>query len=181
MYTQLYNQSWNILCKGPGNSSTRPITTVFRWQFELNVSKCKSLLISNCRKPAVLHYHLNNSPLETVDNYKYLGVKITSKLSWNDHTADVSLKASRILNVLRRSMHGCSQQAEARAYVSLVRPHLETCAPVWSPHGKVAKVQRRATRWICGARWDRDLYQWTKHHEDCRSMLRGLLTIQQRH
>ena len=78
-------------------------------------------------------------------------------------------------------MHGCTQQAKARAYTSLVRPHLETCAPVWTPHGEMAREQlEKVQRWICGARWDKTLHQWTKHHEECRSTL-GLLTIQQRH
>lgn len=54
--------------------------------------------------------------------------------------------------------------------VIYVRPHLETCAPVWSPHGKISreqleKVQRGAMRWICDARQDKTLHQWTKHHD----------------
>ena len=35
-------------------------------------------------------------------------------------------------------------------------------------------------RWICGAKWDRKLFRWTLHHEDCRSRV-GLPTIEQRH
>ena len=28
------------------------------------------------------------------------------------------------------------QQAKTHAYILLVRPHLETCAPIWLPHLK---------------------------------------------
>ena len=62
----------------------------------------------------------------------------------------------------------------------LVRPHLETYAPIWLPHLKgfkeqLEKVQRRAVRWTCGAKWDR---KWMLHHEDCCSRL-NLPTIEQ--
>ena len=51
------------------------------------------------------------------------------------------------------------QQAKAHAYISLVRPHLETCAPVWTPCKKGSRdlqmleegceVDVVATRIIC--------------------------------
>ena len=72
-----------------------------------------------------------------------------SGASWTDHVLEAKTKATRVLNLLRRSMQGCSTQAKARAYTALVCPHLETCAPVWTPYQKGAqddleKVQRRA-------------------------------------
>ncbi len=65
-----------------------------------------------------------------------------------------------VLNILRRSLRGCSKIAKAKAYTALVRPHLEFCVQVWSPHQKCAtdeleKVQKRAARWIC-AKWNRN-------------------------
>ena len=64
------------------------------------------------------------------------------------------MKATRVLNLLRRAMQGCSKQAKTRAYIALVRPCLETCSPVWTPYEKGAqddleKVQKCAARWIC--------------------------------
>ena len=66
--------------------------------------------------------------LELVDTFRYLGVRINSKLTWTDHVSETKTKATCVLNLLRRSMQGCSNQAKARAYTALVRPHLETCA-----------------------------------------------------
>ena len=62
-------------------------------------------------------------------------------------------EATHVLNLLRRAMQGCSKQAKAKAYIALVRPHLETCSPVWTPYQKGAqddleKVQKCAARWI---------------------------------
>jgi len=89
-----------------------------------------------------------------------------------------------MLNLLRRSMQGSSKQAKARAYTALVCPHLETCAPVWTPYQKGALddlegVQRRAARWIC-SKWDKVSRCWSKTYEECRSQLRWP-TVQQRH
>ena len=57
-----------------------------------------------------------------------------TKLKWNNHRQNIATKATRILNLLKRSMSGCSQHAKATTYQALVCPHLEYCAPVWDPH-----------------------------------------------
>ena len=63
---------------------------------------------------------------------------------------------------------------KSAAYISLVGPHLETCASVWSPHKvsreQLEQVQRRGMRWISGARWNGTLNQWMKDHKECSSI-----------
>lgn len=58
------------------------------WLMILNISKCKHVRLSNTNSnysfPA--KYFLNNNRLKSVSSYKYLGVHITSDLSWNNHT-----------------------------------------------------------------------------------------------
>ena len=81
-------------------------------------------------------------------------------------------------------MYGCNQKAEARSYTALVRPHLKTCAPVWTPHQKGAidaleRVQKRAARWI-STKWDRHRFKWTKSYDECRAHLKWM-TIEDRH
>ena len=71
-----------------------------------------------------------------------------------------------------------------KAFTALVRPHLEYCAPVWSPYQKkyidaLENVQKRASRWVCAARWDRNTFQWTKSYSDCRREI-GWQTLAQR-
>ena len=141
------------------------------WQLSLNQSKCKLMRITNKRKQFHYTYSLNSTPLEWVDTFRYLGVRINTKLTWTDHVSEVRKKTTRVLNLLRRAMQGCSKQAKARAYVALARLHLETCSPVWSPYQKGArddleKVQKCATKWIC-AKWDKANYCWTKTYEEC--------------
>ena len=109
------------------------------WQLSLNTSKCKVLNISNKRTPPTYRYNINNTPLEFVEKMKYLGIYINRHLRWNDHVSYASHKATRILNLLRRSMYRCSKSAKERAVSALVRPHLEYVAPVGNPTQSLVK------------------------------------------
>ena len=67
-------------------------------------------------------------------------------------------------------MHGCNRDAKKRAYLALVRPHLEFCSPAWTVHQKkdedaIESVQRKAARWIC-AHWNPLTYTWSKTYEE---------------
>ena len=51
--------------------------------------------------------------------------RLNGKLKWSAHCQNVASKATRVLNVLRRSMFGCDCEAKCRAYKAIVRPLLE--------------------------------------------------------
>ena len=53
---------------------------------------------------------MNNVTLEWVDSFKYLEVRIDSKLKWGAHIAEVTAKANRALNLLRRTIYGCARK-----------------------------------------------------------------------
>ena len=110
-------------------------------------------------------------------------MKITHKLCWSEHVTSAAAKANRILSLLRRSMYGCSEEAKKRAYVALVRPHLEYCSPVWNPHlkkdsDKLERIQKRAARWAC-CRWNRHTYTWSRSYEEACKHLK-LKTLESR-
>jgi len=100
-------------------------------------------------------YKLNNSCLERVEMYKYLGVYISSDLSWDAHVNFICSKANRALGFIRRQLGKCSQEVKLKAYTSLVRPHLEYASCAWDPHvetqiNQIEMVQHRAVRFILG-------------------------------
>jgi hypothetical protein len=142
------------------------------WQLSLNLPKCRAMRFTNKKNTIGYDYCLNGNPLEWCKCYKYFGVILNSHITWEKQTSEVKAKASRIQNLLRRTMYGCSKAAKSRAYmyVSLVRPHLDYCAPVWSPHqaklmDTLESVQKQSARWIC-VTWDLDQYRWPKSYED---------------
>jgi len=60
-----------------------------------------------------------------VDVVKYLGVKISHDLRWNDHIDYVTSKANSALGFVRRNINVSNPQIKERAYKTLVRPILE--------------------------------------------------------
>ena len=131
-----------------------------KWQMGFNHSKCYSMRVTHKAKPLVTPYRMRDSILEEVSHHPYLGVELSSDLTWNRHINQVSLKANRVLGVLRRNLSCCSIQSREVAYKALVRPLLEYCQTVWDPYQRVnidcvERVQRRAARFVC------QNYAWT--------------------
>ena len=115
--------------------------------------KCSILSISRSTSPSLYRYKLKGHELERTKSSKYLGVTISSDLSWGDHIHNISKKANSVLGFLRRNLKTNNIEVKERAYNSLVRPHLEYCCSVWNPWvgGQIKQlemVQRRAARYV---------------------------------
>ena len=72
--------------------------------------------------------------LEGVFKYKYLGVTLSFNLSWSPHVEKIVAKTRRLTGMLYRQLYQWSDpEALLKIYLSVIRPHLEYAAPVWSP------------------------------------------------
>ena len=120
---------------------------------KFNTSKCQILSVTRQKCPIKFQYKLHNEALEKVKSAKYLGITITSDLSWNKHIATVTSKANKALGFVKRNIHSSSELVKTRAYQAIVRPSLEYATCVWDPHTQTAKqkleaVQRRVARYV---------------------------------
>ena len=118
------------------------------WMMEFHPDKCEIVSISRKRSPIHHPYKLHG---QHVDCSKYLGVKITKDLRWNNHVEYITAKATKSLNFLRRNIRIGNSKIKSIAYQTLVRPQLEYCQTVWDPYteemkNKLEVVQRRAAR-----------------------------------
>jgi hypothetical protein len=109
--------------------------------------------MTNKRKPYICPYYMDNQPLKNVKTFDYLGVRLSSNLSWKDHCDKTSSKANRTLGLIRRTLKPCSQEVKDRAYKTFVRPVLEYASTAWNPHTNrdtenIEKIQRRAARFV---------------------------------
>ena len=70
----------------PSELPQKIVDAVFQWcnenKMRLNIGKCKTMVISKWPTVAVPAI-INETPLETVNKYKYLGIEINNKIEWD--------------------------------------------------------------------------------------------------
>ena len=143
------------------------------WQMVLNPAKCEALCITNKLSSPVFQYEFKVHPIKWVSSVIYLGVTISPNLKWNSHCyLRAGRLATRIFNILRQTMFGCSTTAKSWAFQSLVLPMLVHTSPVWSPYTKqnidlLESVLHRGAWWACGSCFDSSTYHWSPSVSEC--------------
>ena len=75
-----------------------------RWDMEFNPSKCQVVRVTTSRKSVHFPYKLHGCVLEAVTSARYLGVDISSGLSWNSHIDNITAKANSTLEFIKRNI-----------------------------------------------------------------------------
>ena len=133
-------------------------------KLQSNCDKCKCMLVSRKRDPTMsITLPVNSQPLERVYSYKYLGILLTSDLSWSAHISTLCSKARQQIGKLYHKVYRYSDVK--RLYVAFIRPNLEYASAVWDPHlsQDIQKLESQhfACR-ICTKRWN-DAYSDMLH------------------
>ena len=82
-----------------------------------------------------LTLHIAGSQLEQVDSFKYLGILLSSNLSWSHHITTIVSKVKRLIGMMYRNFSKHTSAAVMlQIYKSVIRPHLEYACQVWDPH-----------------------------------------------
>lgn len=106
-----------------------------------------------------LTINLFGSVIQRTKYPTYLGITLDDELRFSQHLEQISNRALKRLNILKRlcgASWGSRPATLLNAYTSLVRPVLEYAAPIWAPassssKGKIDTVQYRASKIIIGA------------------------------
>lgn len=123
------------------------------WGLKLNTSKTAAITFSNKKEPLEFAYTINNAYISKTQRVKYLGVTLSSNLSWEPHIENICSNALKKLAFLKRKLRRTSSTVKLTAYKALVRPKLEYADLIWSPHQKylikkIERVQNLALRFI---------------------------------
>ena len=115
----------------------------------INIEKTKCMTVSRLRSTVPLQVEVNGHQIEEVVTFKYLGVWISSDLSWTKHIEITCSKARQVLGYMYRTF---ALYCEPNTiYKSQVLPIRDYASVVWEPHLKKDKllleaVQLQATR-----------------------------------
>ena len=103
----------------------------------INTNKSKYMIITRKSSQFVSSLPtvtLNSSPIQLVSSFKYLGVIISSNLSWSLHIQSVSSKVRKLTGMIYRNFYKhSSPQILFKLYNALILPHFNYCSSVWSP------------------------------------------------
>ena len=83
--------------------------------------------------PGPPYFTLNGSRLEIVDSVKYLGITISSDLSWSKHINIIGSKAGNLVRFLIRQFYRCADtDTICKLYIAIIT--LEYASQVWDPY-----------------------------------------------
>ena len=113
--------------------------TIARWVSDndllLNAGKTKFMLVTNRHDflPEA-SISVQNTKIERVTTFKYLGVTLSSNLSWSTHIDVITRRARRLLGFLYRSFYTTRPDLIFTFFKSVIRPILDYNCIIWNPH-----------------------------------------------
>ena len=103
-------------------------------QMKINQSKSKFIVFNPTTSyDFVPEFKLEETPLETVENMKLLGLIISNDLTWKENTENLTKRAyGRLWSIRRLVNHGATLEDLIEVYIKQVRSILEYGVPVWN-------------------------------------------------
>lgn len=129
------------------------------WQMNLAHDKCFCIRVcgksSSSSPPS--SYLLHNDPLKICNSVKDLGVVVDCHLNFSEHISAMIRKAMTRSRLILKCFSSRNHSLLVKAFTTYVRPLLEYCSVVWSPHlrclsDKIESVQRHFTKRLPGLR-----------------------------
>ena len=124
-----------------------------KWGMVLNSQKCHVMHYGTRNRK--YFYHINGKLLDPSVAEKDLGILMSNDLKPNEHLTMCIKKANTAVGMLKRTFNNMTKDIFIKVYPVYVRPILEYCQEVWSPHLQqdiieIENVQRRATKMVIG-------------------------------
>ena len=122
--------------------------TVCDWlrdnKLTLNIKKTKAMVIGSNRKlsnTSSATVHVNGNTIENVEHFSYLGVTLSTTMTWNEHVTNLSSKVNKRLGLLKRIIHLLPHNARLLFYNCLVLPLFDCGDLVWGDKDNIVLME----------------------------------------
>ena len=107
-----------------------------QWKLEVNNDKSKCMTFYKNNTKYKQNFNINNSPLENVTEFTYLGITINAACNFKDTLSTLSSKANRALLALnsRYKIKSLPIKAALKLFDSTIAPILLYGSEVWGPY-----------------------------------------------
>ncbi len=108
----------------------KELKLLYEWlcanRLSLNVSKTEFIVFRPPRKTLTkrIVLKLNGIKIYESNKIKYLGVILDSRLRWNHHINELTKKLNRVVGIIYKVRHDCTQKVLLSLYYSLFHSHL---------------------------------------------------------
>ena len=139
------------------NTINNEINNIYEWlcsnKLSLNVSKTKYMCFHTSNRTVIYpNLKINNSTIDRVTDFKFLGLIISSNLKWNKHIDHVSIIVSKVIGIMFRLKCILPSDVLQILYNSLIMPHFHYCLLTWGStikNGhKLHLLQKKALRLV---------------------------------
>ena len=94
-----------------------------------------------------LNLSIDDIPIDSVDEFNYLGIILHEHLTWKNHINMVTNKIAKVSGILNRLKHIFSQNVLLSLYHTLIISHINYGMLLWSSDIRsVEKYQKKAIR-----------------------------------
>ena len=127
-------------------------------KLSLNAKKTKMMIFHHRQKNIArikLKLLINNTPIECVSEFNFLGVVIDKHITWNSHIQKISGKIACIAGTLTRLKRFLPKAILKIIYNALIQPHLNFGVLLWGSNTKrIYKLQKWALRAITCSKYN---------------------------
>lgn len=128
-------------------------------KLKLNVKKTKFMIFHGRNEQVDMKLEIDNTEIERVDSFKYLGVLIDDRLDFNSHCDYTTKKMAKKVNFIGRIRNKIDSKTALLLFKSIIVPHYDYCASILFLLNKtqinlIQMIQNRALRIILKAKRD---------------------------
>ena len=120
-------------------------------KLSLNKLKSKFMLFHQPQKRVTIpKLKINNTLIECVDEFNYLGLIINKHLKWNSHVNKIGNKISQTIGVINKLKQLIPQKTLLTIYNSVILPHINYCILAWGhDSNRILKLQKKSNSNYC--------------------------------